>query len=124
MRRADKFLMLVQTGALSYDLKFGGQNCPAIWVVYAAMNVDPRCLPNNLEDAAWGLVDYLIKGQERPPWLRYKQPSLWQRIIGAIRMEPIETIDVQLQPHHEKEEIVREAIERDDSTAGGKKGGE
>ena len=123
MRRSEAFLMLVQTGALSYDLKFGGQNCPAIWVVYAAMNVDPRCLPSNLEAAAWELVDYLIKGEERPGWLRYKQPSLWRRVLSAIRMEPLETIDVQLQPHHEKEEIVREAIERD-STAGGKKEGE
>jgi hypothetical protein len=74
-----RFILLVQTGCIVYDIAkvINGKDLTihvlALHVLDEAMNLDPECIPDNLEFAAWQFIDsFYITDRLMPEWVVVK----------------------------------------------------
>jgi hypothetical protein len=87
MRRADKFLMLVQTEAIVFDIMHEHEGSMAATILFKAMQVDPTCLPEDLSQATWETLKYILDDRERPPWLRWAKGSPLAKSTAGGKIE-------------------------------------
>lgn len=75
MRRFDRFLMLVQTGAMIFDIKGEHEGGMAVPILAQAMMVYPSCVPENLSQATWEFIEHILGNSECPAWVQYRPES-------------------------------------------------
>lgn len=74
MTKQQKFLMLVQTYAITKGLRDSSPTEKPMLIVSLATKIDPETLPESLEEAAIALVDAeWTPGGMRPSWAVYSQ---------------------------------------------------
>lgn len=71
MDRQTQFLMLVQTAAIERALKMGDATHDlAAAAMYRAMQIAPRRLPKDLNQATFEVIEWLMCGGVRPAWVK------------------------------------------------------
>lgn len=97
MNKKERFILLVQTAAISWGGDTGDEYCQAEEILSDAFKIDDEELPDNQDElllAAQAFTDWCMFGDIRPPWLK-TIPGREFQVEVALREEAADNADME-----------------------------